>query len=215
MPYFVVRVWLPDRPGALGAVASRIGSVRADVVGIEILERGAGRAVDELTIDLEDERHVDLLIKEIAQVDGVDVEHVRPARAVFGDRGVVSLDVATAIVAASGGDAVLHALSVGSKDLFGADWAAVVAAGTGPSAVLASAGDALPSAEWLAAFVVGTSLGGAAAGGAAVDELARAPLGETGHELVLSRSDLPLRDVERSMLERLADLAATRLAETA
>ena len=30
---FVVRVWLPDRPGALGQVASRIGAVRGDVVG--------------------------------------------------------------------------------------------------------------------------------------------------------------------------------------
>ena len=39
-----LRVWLPDRPGALGAVASRIGGVKGDVVGIEILEQGAGRA---------------------------------------------------------------------------------------------------------------------------------------------------------------------------
>ena len=47
----MVRVWLPDRPGALGAVASRIGAVRGDVIGIDILERGGGRAVDELTVD--------------------------------------------------------------------------------------------------------------------------------------------------------------------
>ena len=36
---FVLRVWLPDRPGALGQVASRIGAVRGDVVGIDILEQ--------------------------------------------------------------------------------------------------------------------------------------------------------------------------------
>ncbi len=30
---FVVRVWLPDRPGALGQVASRIGAVHGDVIG--------------------------------------------------------------------------------------------------------------------------------------------------------------------------------------
>ena len=47
-----MRVWLPDRPGALGAVASRIGAVRGDLVGVDILERGAGRAIDELVVEL-------------------------------------------------------------------------------------------------------------------------------------------------------------------
>ena len=41
----VVRVWLPDRPGALGAVASRIGGVGGDVHEIEVVDHGAGRAV--------------------------------------------------------------------------------------------------------------------------------------------------------------------------
>ncbi|MGQ0617038.1 MAG: ACT domain-containing protein, partial [Acidimicrobiia bacterium] len=67
---YVVRVWLPDRPGALGAVASRVGAVRGDVVGIEILERGAGRAVDELVVELPAGMPVDLLLAEISQVDG-------------------------------------------------------------------------------------------------------------------------------------------------
>lgn len=52
MNAYVVRVWLPDRPGALGQVASRIGAVRGDVVGIEILERGGGSAIDELVVSL-------------------------------------------------------------------------------------------------------------------------------------------------------------------
>ena len=77
MALFVVRVWLPDRPGALGQVASRIGAVRGDVVGIEILERGAGRAIDELVVRLPEDGLVELLVAEIAQVDGVDVEDVR------------------------------------------------------------------------------------------------------------------------------------------
>ncbi|HVF13702.1 MAG TPA: hypothetical protein VM942_03830, partial [Acidimicrobiales bacterium] len=71
METFVVRVWLPDRPGALGAVASRIGAVRGDVVGIDILERGAGRAIDELVVQLPDAGLVALLVAEIDQVDGV------------------------------------------------------------------------------------------------------------------------------------------------
>ncbi len=43
---------MPDRPGALGQVASRVGAVGGDVVGIDILERGAGRAIDELVVEL-------------------------------------------------------------------------------------------------------------------------------------------------------------------
>ena len=44
---YLVRIWLPDRPGALGQVASRIGAVRGDVVGIEILERDGRDALIE------------------------------------------------------------------------------------------------------------------------------------------------------------------------
>ena len=62
VPTYLVRVWLPDRPGALGQVASRIGAVRGDVVGIEILERGAGRAVDELVVALPEDGLLDLLV---------------------------------------------------------------------------------------------------------------------------------------------------------
>lgn len=77
MPTFVMRVWLPDRPGALGQVASRIGAVRGDVVGIDILERDGGQAVDELVVELPDEELIELLIAEVRQVDGVAVEEVR------------------------------------------------------------------------------------------------------------------------------------------
>ena len=39
---YVVRIRLPDRPGALGQVASRIGAVGGDIVAIDILERTEG-----------------------------------------------------------------------------------------------------------------------------------------------------------------------------
>ena len=94
MVTFVVRVWLPDRPGALGQVASRIGAVHGDVVGIDILERGGGSAIDELTVNLPDASLVDLLIAEIRQVDGVAVEDVRPVSADRPDGSLAALSTA-------------------------------------------------------------------------------------------------------------------------
>ena len=73
----VVRVWMPDRPGALGQVASRIGAVRGDVLGIEILEQGAGRVIDELTVSLPELALIPLLTAEVDAVDGVSVENTR------------------------------------------------------------------------------------------------------------------------------------------
>jgi UTP:GlnB (protein PII) uridylyltransferase len=52
--HVLVRVWLPDRPGALGLVASRIGSIGGDIVGIDVLERGEGVAVDEFAVEIAD-----------------------------------------------------------------------------------------------------------------------------------------------------------------
>jgi len=204
MALFVVRVWLPDRPGALGAVASRIGAVHADVVGIDILERGAGRAVDELTIDIADARHVDLLVQEIAQVDGVDVEHVRPARTAFADRAVESLEISAAVMEAADSAQALMVLVEGVRDLFDADWAAVIDPAAGRTVAVAG-GTEMPSAEWLSAFVIGTGFGDGSY--AAVDELARCSLSGHGAELVVSREHLPLREGERRIMATLARIA--------
>src|SRR5439155_1650026 len=112
MPAYVLRLWIPDRPGALGAVASRIGAVRGDVVGIEILERGAGRAIDELVVELPDEDLVSLLVREVGQVDGVDVEDVRPAPHLRRDPRLDALATAARPVSVSSADDLVDQLGV-------------------------------------------------------------------------------------------------------
>ena len=97
----VVRVWLPDRPGALGQVASRIGAVHGDVTAIDILERGGGRVIDELVVALPEAVSVELLAKEIDAVDGVSVEHIRPVAEERPDSATAVLQLA-AEVAESG-----------------------------------------------------------------------------------------------------------------
>src|SRR5688500_19633359 len=99
MAEFVVRVWLPDRPGALGSIASRIGAVRGDLIGIDILETGAGRAIDELIVSLPSADLVPLLIKEIQEVEDVDVEDVRPVVGDVPDSRVAALESAAELLA--------------------------------------------------------------------------------------------------------------------
>src|SRR5579885_1599345 len=146
MPTFVVRVWVPDRPGALGQVASRIGAVRGDVVGIDILERGGGRAIDELVVELPDPDLVSLLLAEIDQVDGVDVEDVRPAPAELVDPRLDALETAAVLVGAGSVAELLGALVGHARRVFGAEWAAVVE--LDERRLLASHGAPPPPAGW-------------------------------------------------------------------
>jgi ACT domain-containing protein len=79
MAGYVVRIALPDRPGALGLVASRIGAVGGDIVAINILERDGGHAVDEFVVEIGGDDLIDLLRSEIHEVDGVSVLEIRDA----------------------------------------------------------------------------------------------------------------------------------------
>ncbi len=78
MAGYVVRISLPDRPGALGLVASRIGAVGGDIEAINILERDDGNAVDEFVVEIGGQL-IELLQSEIHEVDGVSVLEIRSA----------------------------------------------------------------------------------------------------------------------------------------
>jgi ACT domain-containing protein len=79
MAGYIVRIALPDRPGALGLVASRIGAVGGDIVAINILERTEGHAVDEFVVEIGGHHLIELLQSEIHEVDGVSVLEIRAA----------------------------------------------------------------------------------------------------------------------------------------
>lgn len=212
---WIVRVWLPDRPGALGQVASRIGSVGADVVGIDILERGAGRAIDELAVELPDPELVPLLVREVNQVDGVDVEDVRPAVDALHDPRLDALETAAQLVGATATDELLESLCVLGARTVGAEWAVVV--DTEAVEVLASGGPSpAPPAAWLAAFVAGSRSSASVAGGdAGPDDVVWAPLPGTGVALVLGRNGTAFRARERRQAAALARIVDTRFRELA
>jgi hypothetical protein len=146
-------LWLPDRPGALGLVASRIGAVRGDVLAIDILERGGGQVVDELVVSLPAGTPQELLIAEVGAVDGVAVESVReaprdrpdPALALF------ELGAQVAEACAGGSDDPIEVLGRGIGSALDADWIVVMAA----DGERFRQGDP-PEPRWLGAFFDGS-----------------------------------------------------------
>lgn len=231
MATYVVRVWVPDRPGALGAVASRIGAVRGDLTGVDILERGGGRAIDELVVELPDADLVPLLVAEVGQVDGVDVEDVRPVEGSLPDPRLAALETAAFLVEQATVAGLLGALAERAASDFEADWTAVVHSDGGLSAGGAAGGPAAggapvgatvplatagspPPASWLGAFVAGSrSSTRVAAGESGPDDVAWAALPSGDLALVLGRRGRPLRARERRQVAALSRIADRRWAE--
>jgi hypothetical protein len=75
---YLLRLVVPDRPGTLGAVATALGTVGADIVSLDVLERGEGFAVDDVVVDLPADRLPDSLITAAQGIEGVRVESLRP-----------------------------------------------------------------------------------------------------------------------------------------
>jgi hypothetical protein len=213
MPVFVLRVWVPDRPGALGAVASRIGAVRGDLVGIEILERGAGRAIDELVVDLPDADLVPLLISEVGEVDGVDVEDVRPAPTTVVDPRLDALETAAVLCEQETVGGLLAALASHASHDVEAEWAVVLDA---DAAIGRAEVGSPPPMSWLAAFVTGSrSSQRVAAAESGPDDVAWATLGRADLALVLGRRGRPFRARERRQMAALASITDHRWGELA
>lgn len=75
---YLLRVYLEDRPGSLGLLAVQLGSVGADILSLEVVERGDGYAVDDLVVDTAPGSLPDALITAAEKVTGVRVDSIRP-----------------------------------------------------------------------------------------------------------------------------------------
>ncbi len=212
---YILRVWMPDRPGALGALASRIGAVGGDLTGIDILERGAGRAIDELVVELPNDGAdlVDLLVNEIHQVDGVDVEDIRLAVDALHDPRLDALETAAVLVGAPTPESAIEELCSHAVRTVGAAWGAVVDLESGQ--IVVSDGEAeAPAAGWIVAFVAGSqSSARVADGDHGPADVAWAPLPSAGLALVLGRNGTAFRARERRQAAALARIVDTRFRE--
>ncbi|MBP2476929.1 hypothetical protein JOF53_005801 [Crossiella equi] len=119
---FLIRVQLPDRPGTLGAVASALGEIGADILSVDVVERGAGLAIDDLVVELPSGRLPDVLITAAESVEGVEVDAVRPYAGILNTHRELELVEEVAAEPRKG----LEIFAEGVPRIIRAGWAVIV-----------------------------------------------------------------------------------------
>ena len=144
-------------------MAAAIGAANGDVIGIEILERGAGMAIDELIVTLpigdaghdeefdREESALEELIGQVSRVEGVAVEDVHRVAQDRPDQSVLALDTAARIMETPKVDRTEATCEL-VREMLEADWCTVVPRGA--QTTLAVSGD-VPDLPWVMAFLGG------------------------------------------------------------
>ena len=115
-----IRIALPDRPGSLGQVARVLGIAGADITQVIVLDRDAGRALDDVTVFCPDGTPKESLTKSLQSVPGVTVEGIWTTREAPGT--YPELEILKYLSTA--GERALTTLIDSMPMLFSADWAA-------------------------------------------------------------------------------------------
>lgn len=124
-----LRLRVPDRPGSLGVVAAAIGAAGGDIVALEVLESEAGRALDDVYVEVTGPGGLQRLRAHLSAVPGVDVAGVQqPAPPVTGH---AELELVAALVAAPG--RAVQTLVDGAPGACGSDWAVVLGVPEAPT----------------------------------------------------------------------------------
>ncbi len=211
--YAVVRLWLMDRPGSLGRIATRIGELGGDLVGIDILERDGARVVDELTVELPAGYAPDDLVVALSELPGVEVEDLRHlvSRVPYGGRD--PLEAAVLLARARSTNELAAMLAQGVCTAFACEWCTLLDTGGDKVTSLAVVGSP-PSATWLNSFVTGAqgglSLFTPDSGPVGPRDVAWAVLGSSPLVLVTGRDGPPFRSRERDQLQQLCRVAEAR-----
>jgi hypothetical protein len=200
---YLIRVHLPDRPGALGAVASRIGSVGGDVISIDILERQGGTAVDEFGVGLAGHHLIDLLRDEIHEVDGVSIESVRPVDGALPDHRTELLEVASELFKEHSSTDLLELLIVRVRRSLAATFVAVLDRDTSQ---LVTCDGQLPDDERLKALAL-QAMSPPPYAMESERDVATALLVHADLVLIVGRKDPVLRERERQWISIMAEIA--------
>jgi hypothetical protein len=200
-----MRIWLPDAPGVLGAVAAEIGAVHGNVIGLEVLEREAGVAIDELVVELPDDPGaVDAACRGIRNVPGAGVEEVTELMTEAKDREDTVLAAAAGILQAATPTAAMNALTGHLIALFDLNWLA--RADDDLTSYAEVYGD-VPSVQWVAAFAEGSRSGADPANDTTGSGVFVEIVPETGYTLCGGRT-VPIRRRERQEVALLVMVAS-------
>ncbi len=213
---YLIRVVLPDRPGALGAVASALGHAGGDILSVDIVERSAGQATDDLVVELPADKLADSLVSAAASVPGVRVESIRPYAGVIDPFRELELLEKLAVSP----DDAASVLADGVCRLFRSGWALVLQAPdiAGAASMVIARSAAAPEIDTLStpwwppspARALDAEQAWAPAGWAKLGtELAAVPLGRNA--ILVGRPALRWLASEIIRMSHLASIAATVL----
>ena len=219
VPSYLLRVQLVDRPGSLGSLALALGSVGADILSLDVVERLSGCAIDDLVVDLPPGSMPDMLITAAEALHGVRVDSIRPHTGLLeAHRELELIDH----VAAAGHDrmAKLAVLVNGSPRVLRVGWCTVVRLNEGGlERIVGSPGAPETLADWLPWLPLdhAAALDGSAEWVPRVWQdmdttLAAAPLGDPSTAVMVGRPGGPdFRPSEVARLGYLAGIVATIL----
>ena len=114
----LLRVRLPNQPGALGAVASALGAIGADINLLEIVEKRGAVEVDDFILDVPHDGGVAELVAACDALPGVEVEWVRN----YPRGGGIELDVELHRRMVADGERAAETLMAAAPLVFRARW---------------------------------------------------------------------------------------------
>ncbi|NNH72561.1 amino acid-binding protein [Nocardia uniformis] len=213
---YLLRVQLPDRPGSLGSLALALGSVGADILSLDVVERGDGFAIDDIVVEVPSGALPDTLITAAESLADVLVDSLRPYSGMLDTHRELELIDQVA----SAHDDRLQVLVDGVPRVLRVGWSTVIDMGpsgayrvVGSQSAPSTQASATPwmplekpctldtEADWVPQIWKDMDT-----------KLAAAPLGDTGKVLLLGRPGGPdFRPSEVARLGYLAGIIATVL----
>jgi hypothetical protein len=217
VPSYLLRIQLVDRPGSLGSLAVALGSVGGDILSLDVVERSAGHAIDDMVIELPPGAMPDTLITAAEKLPGVRVDSVRPHTGLLDAHR--ELELLDRVAAADDNDSKLKVLANETPRVLRVGWCTVLRSAEGELERLADSPGApetlADSAPWLPidqAVALDTNADWVPQAWRDMDTtIIAAPLGDPKTAIVLGRPGPDFRPSEVARLGYLAGIVATML----
>lgn len=217
VPSYLLRISLVDRPGSLGSLAVALGSVGADILSLDVVERNSGYAIDDLVIELPPGAMPDRLITAAESLPDVRVDSVRPHTGLL--EAHRELELLDQVAAASDNPSRLHVLVNEAPRVLRVSWCTILRSSRGELQRLAGSPGSpetrADSAPWLpierAVTLDNTAEWVPRAWRDMDTTMVAAPLGDPQTAVVLGRPGPEFRPSEVARLGYLAGIVATML----